>query len=271
MATRNYLNSNGAIWTLGGSRRPKELEAQNIVIDIAEPDFLSDDTKRRILVTVIVVVAAVAVSLGVVLSQNSGSSSPPPIANETSPTAGPTASPSALSGPSMVDQFLRDLPAYSIKLAENDPNSPQAKALAWLRDDPLFNEYDLYRLFQRYALAVLYYSTNGESWVNSTGWLSYDHECDWYALSSAACGYVHRVRRLDFYKNGLNGSIPTELALLSELQYVSFVGDGEAFSVAIYSELYVLEMATGALPRIAIHSCSLTPWLLSLQRGTFRP
>jgi hypothetical protein len=60
MAARNQHSNrnhnNGTMnWIFGGMRKPRELEAQNIVIDVAEPDFLSDDTKRRILVTIVVV------------------------------------------------------------------------------------------------------------------------------------------------------------------------------------------------------------------------
>jgi hypothetical protein len=67
-----------------------------------------------------------------------------------------------------LETFKSFLPAYSLNMAQTNASSPQAKALAWLQND---SDYELYRLNQRYALGVLYYSTNGESWINSRGWM----------------------------------------------------------------------------------------------------
>jgi hypothetical protein len=147
----------------------------------------------------------------------------------TQPTPeGPMAAPSV---PSVVDQFLIGLPAYSIDLAESDADSPQAKALAWLENDPLYNDYqNVYRLNQRYALAVLYYSTNGTSWDTSTGWMSDDNECTWYMddedLGDDHCGADSRLTMLDLYGNGLEGSIPTEVELLTDLEEISLAEEG---------------------------------------------
>jgi hypothetical protein len=232
-------------WTFGGLRKPRELEAQNIVIDGAEPDFLSDATKKRILLTVVVVVVvAVAVALGVALSQGGGSSSnPTPAVNEANPpstegptishiaftptsiptTARPAAPPTAApSGPSVVEQFLAGLPAYSLDLAENDADSPQAKALAWLENDPQYNDYrNVYRLNQRYAMAVLYYSTRGELWLINSGWLLNASECTWYQYDGISCTETSRLSALNLFGTNLDGTIPTELELLTDLKYMS--------------------------------------------------
>jgi hypothetical protein len=82
----------------------------------------------------------------------------------------PTPSPSSPPSSSVVAEFFSGLPAYSLDLAKSDADSPQAKALSWLQKDPKFNEYKhVYRLYQRYALAVLYYSTNGRRRGRQTG------------------------------------------------------------------------------------------------------
>jgi hypothetical protein len=81
----------------------------------------------------------------------------PTVAETSAPVAtdNPTASPRAPCSP-VVDKFLNGLPPYSKELTESDPHSPQAKALAWLRSDPLYYQYlDVFRLNQRCALAVL--------------------------------------------------------------------------------------------------------------------
>jgi hypothetical protein len=235
MARGNQQNSGTSKWTLGGWRKPKEPEARNIVIDVAEPDFISDVTKRRILAAVIVVVLVVAVTVGVVLSKN-GDESKEPMPSPTL-TESPTAAPSAAS---IVDQFLNGLPAYSVSLAENDTASPQANALRWLRDDPQYNEYqDVHRLNQRYALAVLFYSTNGESWNNTDGWLSDDNECEWYAASwpsfDDVCGENSRLLVLSMFDNDLVGYLPTELEMLADLEKMYLTRDN--LSGTIHSEL----------------------------------
>jgi hypothetical protein len=68
----------------------------------------------------------------------------------------------------------------------SDASTPQSKALIWLAAsvplDPKTNKPPLSetRLLTRYSLAVLYYSTHGDKWENSLGFLDTDsHECDW--------------------------------------------------------------------------------------------
>jgi hypothetical protein len=131
-----------------------------------------------------------------------------------------------------VEEFKSGLPTYSLQLIESSSSSPQAKAFEWLKSD---NRYPLYRLNQRYALAVLYFTTNGTSWVNSTGWLSSANECTWYMrASSDICNNAFRLSTLSLYNNGLDGSLPAELELLTKLYYMSLNGD---LSGTIHSEL----------------------------------
>jgi hypothetical protein len=71
----------------------------------------------------------------------------------------------------------------------DDPFTPQYDALVWLADqhdaaviDDLEEEDDntrKRRLEARYALATLYYATNGEDWFQNLGFLFSKHECDW--------------------------------------------------------------------------------------------
>ena len=65
-----------------------------------------------------------------------------------------------------------------------DPSSPQGQAYVWLRDtDPAQIDPCTYEtLDQRYSLTTLYYSTDGNNWVNNTGWLTGQPECDWGEL-----------------------------------------------------------------------------------------
>jgi hypothetical protein len=148
------------------------------------------------------------------------------------PTGAPTASPVAATLvptsfqtiPSVVNQFLSGLPLYSKELSSINPSSPQAKALDWLQRDPRYDEYfNVYRLNQRYALAVLYFSTNRDSWINRTGWLSNNNECEWHTDSDIdVCDEQFRLSTLHLFLNNLDGSIPTELELLIDLNYILF-------------------------------------------------
>jgi hypothetical protein len=216
----------------------EEPEAVNVVIDgISPSDFRGGRKRKRRLPRVLLATGAlvvVSVTLGILLGPAQKKEDPPPAVLRTStssPSQSPSFSPSSPSS-AVVAEFLSGLPAYSLDLAENDADSPQAKALAWLQQDPKFNEYkDSYRLYQRYALAVLYLSTNGtSSWDADRGWLSNDNECDWYTSDwfksdmyfSASvvdiCGASSRLSGLHLVENGLDGSIPRELGLLSDLE-----------------------------------------------------
>jgi hypothetical protein len=206
----------------------EEPQALNVVID-GTFDF-PDKRRRKRLFLLIVGLVAVSVTLGVSLGL----------------TARNDATQSQRSSLA-VSEFMNGLPLYSLELAQNDSESPQAKALAWLQADPLYNQYELYRLHQRYALAVLYYSTDGGSWNRTTRWLSNDNECTWYQYDDDgpeddnSCMNASRLAFLDLYWNDLDGSIPTEVELLTDLSFLflqsSALSGSNTLSGKIHSEL----------------------------------
>jgi hypothetical protein len=110
-----------------------------------------------------------------------------------------------------------------------DPESPQFRALEWVKSNPpTVEELKFKPLVQKYVLAVLYFSTNGEEWLDNTGWLSSNEECEWFSTSSngIVCDWVGRVIGIDLRSNNLNGIIPSELVLLSEnLTRIRFNGN----------------------------------------------
>jgi Leucine-rich repeat (LRR) protein len=101
-------------------------------------------------------------------------------------------------------------------------STPQNNALKWLANNTNLGNYPDKRKIQRYALAVFYYSTNGDNWSNNTGWLNNENECDWYIQpnNNTLCASGDVVN-LDFIDedtrtdNNLDGTLPNELALLS--------------------------------------------------------
>lgn len=80
-----------------------------------------------------------------------------------------------------------DMVRTPFSTASTTRDTPQQKALNWIAfEDDLqlkADEDPVERIAQRYSLAVLYYATNGESWLRDTGWLTgREHECTWYGL-----------------------------------------------------------------------------------------
>ena len=79
---------------------------------------------------------------------------------------------------------------------------------------------------ERDALIALYNSTNGDSWTDSTGWKDGTLHTDGFALPGTECswqgvlcdGGENNVVTLDLFSNNLNGTIPTQLANLVNLQ-----------------------------------------------------
>ena len=74
--------------------------------------------------------------------------------------------------------------------SDHTNHTPQEDAFQWLSDSLTSTSDNLlvgptkqslhWRIQQRYILAVLYYSTNGEEWKNQYGFLQTDiHECEW--------------------------------------------------------------------------------------------
>ncbi len=63
------------------------------------------------------------------------------------------------------------------------------------------------------ALVVLYNSTNGDGWTDSTNWLTTNTPSDWYGVAL----FNGHVREINLTSNQLNGRIPHELGNLTSL------------------------------------------------------
>ena len=166
------------------------------------------------------------------------------IANET--TMAPTFAP-------VENKLLMLLSNETIQKLRYD-DSPQTRAVQWMKEDPNLEDYSEGRLVQRFALATLYFSTGGDTWYNMTHWLSTDiHECFWFAgsnphmwgyggeedplyeVSSAMrpCRNMSNVyddeggkyEHIWLSQNNLEGSIPRELYLLTSLRSISILGN----------------------------------------------
>ena len=145
--------------------------------------------------------------------------------------------------------------ADTISAGAESSKSPQLQALRWLSENtsarenlrdtaPIDADTDL---AQRYALAVLYFATGGDSWKecsqdvtskcessdgsglqSSAHFLSDGPVCSWFGLTCANDQKKGIVTWIDLSKNGLSGSIPNELSLLSDnLQLLWLSGNPE--------------------------------------------
>ena len=104
-------------------------------------------------------------------------------------TAAPTV------GDPLVEE-LRSLNATSDKDLGlfSDRTFPQRKALDWMKSDSIIMESDrsTQDLLQRYALAILYYSTNGPNWdwgcdSYCVAYLSHGNVCSWNIHTECSC------------------------------------------------------------------------------------
>jgi hypothetical protein len=66
-----------------------------------------------------------------------------------------------------------------------DPTTPQGQARDWIiEEDPAELNQRSPALLQRYAMAVLYFSLDGENWFDNRNWLSGESVCDWFGASA---------------------------------------------------------------------------------------
>ncbi|KAG7354035.1 RHS repeat-associated core domain containing protein [Nitzschia inconspicua] len=128
-----------------------------------------------------------------------------------------------------------------------DVRTPQFLALDWLTNDPNLDQYTEERILQRFSLATLYFSTDGDNWRRNDRWLSMENECLWYSAgSSLPCddNLIYTALNLDL--NGLSGTIPSELALLSNsltrINFSSRRSDTASLSGTIPNELGFLSL-----------------------------
>ena len=136
-----------------------------------------------------------------------------------------TSSPPPLPPVELPDDLVQLLSSVSFDggAALQTPSTPQNHAAIWLANNTNLDTYSDAKKIQRYVLATLFYSTNGDGWNNNTGWLTDEDECSWYNKANEAFCVNGSVFELDMYDlerktaNNLVGTIPNELALLSTL------------------------------------------------------
>lgn len=128
------------------------------------------------------------------------------------------------------EYLLALLPEQSHAAIEAADNSPQAQAWRWLAEYPGDLTAGIYSdetIYQRFALATLFYSANGLAWKDREFWLSHNaHECTWWGSEELPCDQEVEVGSTDYVGlkhlmlngNGLSGTLPPQVGLLTSLE-----------------------------------------------------
>ena len=145
------------------------------------------------------------------------------------------------------DYLMSLLPNHTLDRMQS-PTSPQWKAYEWLAGDAF--QYSDWRLLQRFALATLFFATGGSDghWYNTSQWLSDAHECDWHSgppggallktykdgdlypnngtvCEDSSISQDRHYGSLWLNQNGLEGSLPDEIFLLTSLRVLAPYGN----------------------------------------------
>ena len=206
-------------------------------------------------------------------------------------------------GTPRVRNLISVLPEYTVTAISNSPpagspdRAPQAEAYTWLQSDPAVDSYSVDEQKQRFALATLFYATsqapNHTSWNTFSNWVDYDEgsECDWeqtlsvlFRIPDATTDGLPTCFALDptggnsddlvfdayqslrLASNNLTGSLPPEIALLSNLKMLQLHENSLAGPIPSYlnalTSLNVLDMEktslTGTLPTQLLDITTLT-------------
>jgi hypothetical protein len=131
-------------------------------------------------------------------------------------TSSPTPSPTVNS-----DELQSQLEAFSTVEDLERIGSPQRNALMWIANrDRSGIEYTDTLFYQRYALIVLYYATQPDTFTSLDVWVdTTKHECDWGRAISCITDStgMRRLTNIDLAKKRLQGTLPTEIGLLKDL------------------------------------------------------
>jgi len=105
------------------------------------------------------------------------------------PTSPPTDTPTlfSLDRSSVIALIQSRLPSTTF----DNPESAQSQALEWVLNDELSKSgISADQIVQRFALATLYFSTDGTFWSGSTKWLEPVDECTWAESSNQSGEHI---------------------------------------------------------------------------------
>lgn len=230
------------------SQQQKEVESdKDSQSGIAEAKALTSNgvvllclkTRKGYLLVLAALLLVVGLVVGLVLSLTGGkrevtgnSLLDAPLNKTLAPSLVPSWSPSSVPTQAPAMPFGVSVLPEPLQQSLLDPTSPQSMAMEWMLEDPKYwSEIPLERKLQRYALVAIYYSTTGDTWVDSKSWLNHNaSECDWFSGVQGGkrpCNAATELVRLVLPSNDLKGSLPPEIELLSNIQELDLSGNQE--------------------------------------------
>ena len=198
------------------SQSERRRRRDELAMDVVEAKPLEEAgvyrIRRRVLCITILVIVAIALGMGVWLGQRDQ--------NDQNAFNDDMSFPTPVPLPPLRDQFDAALPSYT-RAALKTKNSTQSLAYSWaLSKDGMHNVTTVDRLLARFTLATIYYATGGgDTWKETERWLTSANECHWYANDFfPICPDGETVAQVSLFGNGLAGTIPAEVAMLSNLK-----------------------------------------------------
>jgi hypothetical protein len=195
---------------------PEAIDALGVV---TETQLMEDERRRRQRYLgygfCLFVILILVVIIPVVITQKGSPAAVEFINITEAPSSVPTASPTSTIFAellSSIDQLYSDTDNDLYVEAMSDEQSPQYRAAVWTADNaPEGIDGGDPRMISRYALAALYFSTNGDDWVvcgrgsndcaAEMKWLSAEDECGWYGVECEdPSNGDYSVVRLEFRK-----------------------------------------------------------------------
>mmetsp|Transcript_26969 Transcript_26969/g.56758 ORF Transcript_26969/g.56758 Transcript_26969/m.56758 type:complete len:708 (+) Transcript_26969:166-2289(+) len=218
-------------------------EAGGIQAYIAEPEIISGDVigviksdeevereERRVytkyFVGASVCMVFLIIIIGVPVTLKLTNVISPTVVLTAEPTISPTCMPSEAPSSAPTSEYFTQVVEKLIPLSGNalyDPQTPQHKAARWISD---VDQMDLNHpgFEQRYAMAVFYYSTDGDNWQTQDGWLKEGSECNWHGIQGLGnclegCTNDGDICGITMKYNRISGSIPSEMGILTQMRY----------------------------------------------------
>ena len=141
------------------------------------------------------------------------------------PASGSTSVPTRDVRSDLVTLICDALPENCAQL--DRPGTPQNDAVDWLAGNPDIKNMPESIQLTRYAMATLYYRTDGPKWRNSENWVTNANLCDWYTSNSvnSICDSSGNLLILELV-NDLSGPLVPELALITTLRTLRIKSSG---------------------------------------------
>ena len=211
----------------GDSLQPAVVEAMAVVNEelpivyadskVSLKQMWKEGNMRKLLAILLVVVTCIVVTVSLLLMQNRGTEAAEETVESPSPSLSPSMHPTFV-----MDDLLSRAALVTDRTVLETPETPQRRAVGWLSsiDEVLGAGSSDPDFFQRYAMVVFFFSTHGEEWTDREDWLNpTTHECDWGESINCADLFGRRsVTEVGLTKQGLAGTLPKELGLLSSMQ-----------------------------------------------------